>query len=90
MLHYMQQLQKRLDEGTKKIELPPTIVTRVTSWWVHERSPKETYRFSEIKDAVGNCQDSELSAALIQLGWAKRRKWATTGANLRAWVPPIA
>jgi hypothetical protein len=90
MLHYMQQLQQRHGESAEGIALPPAIVTSVSSWWAHELRPKESYRFKEIKAAVGNCQDSELSAALIQLGWTKRRKWATAGANLRAWVPPPA
>jgi hypothetical protein len=88
MLHYMQQLQQRHAESAESIELLPTLVTSVSSWWARELARKESYSFTEIKAIVGICQDSELSAALIQLGWTKRRKWATTGANLRAWVPP--
>jgi hypothetical protein len=87
MLYYMQQLQQRHAESAESITVTPSIVTSVTSWWASERCPKESYRFGEIKAAVGNCQDSELSAALIQLGWTKQRKWTTTGANLRVWVP---
>lgn len=88
MLHYMQQLQQRHAESAERIQLPPTIVTSVSSWWGHELCPKESYRFSEIKVVIGICQDSELSAALIQLGWTKQRKWATATANLRVWMPP--
>lgn len=88
MLYYMQQLQKRHAESVEPIVSPPAIVTSVSSWWARELARKESYSFTEIKAVVGNCQDSQLSAALIQLGWTKRRKWATTGVNLREWVPP--
>lgn len=90
MLYYMQKLQEQLDVGADRIASPPRLVTSVSSWWARELVRKKSYRFSEIKAAIGCCQDSELSAALVQLGWVKRRKWATTGANLRAWVPPCA
>lgn len=87
---YIRSLQRTLDEEAVHQQQPkPDLKQRFIEWYasVPEVSRARPYSMVELEQALGT-QGRFLSPILKSLGWERRRKWSSRGANPRYWVPP--
>lgn len=91
---YIRRLQSSLEAETH-VGLQPQHATsdlkqRFVEWFnnVPEISRSRPYSMVELERALGT-QGRFLSPILESLGWERRRKWSSKGANPRYWVPPL-
>lgn len=87
---YIRSLQRALDMEAELQPLSkPDLKQRFIEWFasVPEISRVRPYSMVELERALGT-QGRFLSPILESLGWERRRKWSSGGANPRYWVPP--
>lgn len=87
---YIRSLQRILvDEPVPQQLFKPDLKQRFIEWFasVPEISRVRPYSMVELERALGT-QGRFLSPILEGLGWERRRKWSSKGANPRYWVPP--
>lgn len=87
---YIRSLQRTLDDEAIPRQLfKPDLKQRFIEWFasVPEVSRVRPYSMAELERALGT-QGRFLAPVLEGLGWERRRKWSSTGANPRYWVPP--
>lgn len=87
---YIRSLQRSFEaEGTTQQLFRPDLKQRFIEWYacVPEISRVRPYSMVELERALGT-QGRFLSPILESLGWERRRKWSSNGANPRYWLPP--
>lgn len=87
---YIRSLQRSLEADAEPRQLcKPDLKQRFIEWFasVPEISRMRPYGMAELEQALGT-QGRFLSPILESLGWERRRKWSSKGANPRYWVPP--
>lgn len=90
MSAYIKSLRRSVEAGEETRQpVKPDLKQRVVEWFasVPEISRERPYSMVELEQALGT-QGRFLSPVLYALGWQRRRKWSTNGANPRYWVPP--
>ena len=92
MSAYIKTLQRSLEaeETPTKLIKKSDLETRFLAWLNSqpEISRLRPYAMTELEKALGT-QGRYLSSILFDLGWERRRKWASKTQYLRYWVPPI-
>lgn len=89
---YIRSLQRTLEAdaeaGPQQLS-KQDLKQRFIEWFasVPEISRVRPYSMVELEQALGT-QGRFLSPILESLGWERRRKWSSRGANPRYWVPP--
>ena len=87
---YIKSLQRSLDAEAEPPQLSKMdLKQRFIEWFasVPEISRVRPYSMVELERAL-ETQGRFLSPILEGLGWERRRKWSSKGANPRYWVPP--
>lgn len=87
---YIRSLQRSLDaEAAHEVLFKPNLKQRFIEWFegVPEISRVRPWSMQEFERALGT-QGRFLSPILESLGWERRRKWSSKGANPRYWTPP--
>ena len=90
MSAFIKSLQRSLDaEATSQQLSRLDLKQRFSEWFASapEISRVRPYSMIELERALGT-QGRFLSPVLYALGWERRRKWSSKGANPRYWVPP--
>lgn len=81
-------LEAEAEAGPQQLS-KPDLKQRFVEWFanVPEISRVRPYSMVELEQALGT-QGRFLAPILESLGWERRRKWSSRGANPRYWVPP--
>lgn len=90
MSAFIKSLQRSLEaEAVPQQLFKPDLKQRFIEWFasVPEISRVRPYSMVELERALGT-QGRFLSPILEVLGWERRRKWSSKGANPRYWLPP--
>lgn len=87
--HYMAVLNKQIEAQQAQRSQPSSLRDRFTSWYgsLPAVSRERRYSMSEFEKAL-KTQGKFISPVLLELGWRRKRIWATTGQYHRYWEPP--
>ena len=87
---YISGLRRSIEqEPSAQTAARPNLRERFLMWFENlpEISRHRPYSMIELEEALGT-QGKYLSPILLNLGWQRRRKWASKTQYLRYWVPP--